>query len=142
MTYVYDDGGRKAAGFRGETRDCVTRAIAIGLQRDYQTVYDGLNALAQLYETRKVKRSASRTGVHRGIYQRYLFSHGATWHATMAIGSGCQAHLRNGEIPMSGRLVVVVSRHLVAVIDGVVHDTHDPSRDGSRCVYGYYTLPR
>jgi hypothetical protein len=24
------------------------------------------------------------------------------------------------------------------VIDGVVHDTHDPRRGGTRCVYGYY----
>ena len=25
-----------------------------------------------------------------------------------------------------------------AVIDGVIRDTHDPGRDGTRCVYGYY----
>jgi hypothetical protein len=24
------------------------------------------------------------------------------------------------------------------VIDGVIHDLYDPSRDGTRCVYGYY----
>jgi len=24
------------------------------------------------------------------------------------------------------------------VIDGVLHDTHDCSRDGTRCVYGYW----
>lgn len=29
MTFVYDDGGRSAAGFKGKTGDCVTRAIAI-----------------------------------------------------------------------------------------------------------------
>jgi hypothetical protein len=29
-------------------------------------------------------------------------------------------------------------QHAVAVIDGVIRDTFDPSRDGSRCVYGYY----
>jgi hypothetical protein len=27
----------------------------------------------------------------------------------------------------------------MAVIDGVIHDTYDPSRDGKRCVYGYFT---
>jgi hypothetical protein len=32
----------------------------------------------------------------------------------------------------------LASRHLVAVIDGVIHDTHDCSRDGTRCVYGYF----
>jgi hypothetical protein len=27
---------------------------------------------------------------------------------------------------------------MCAVIDGVIHDTHNPDRDGNRCVYGYY----
>jgi hypothetical protein len=26
------------------------------------------------------------------------------------------------------------------VIDGVIHDTHDCSRNGTRCVYGYYRV--
>ena len=55
----------------------------------------------------------------------------------MKIGSGCTVHLRADELP-TGRLIVSVSRHVVAVIDGVIHDTHDPSRDGTRCVYGYW----
>jgi hypothetical protein len=41
----------------------------------------------------------------------------------------------------NGRLIARCSRHLVAVIDGVIHDTHDSSRDGTRCVYGYWTAP-
>jgi hypothetical protein len=55
----------------------------------------------------------------------------------MKIGQGCKVHLRKEELP-SGRLIVSVSRHLTAVIDGVIYDNHDCSRDGSRCVYGYY----
>jgi hypothetical protein len=27
------------------------------------------------------------------------------------------------------------------VIDGVIHDTHDPGRDGTRAVYGYWRAP-
>lgn len=46
-------------------------------------------------------------------------------------------HLRDGELP-EGRLIVRVSGHLVAVINSVIHDTHDPSREGTRCVYGYF----
>lgn len=46
-------------------------------------------------------------------------------------------HLRDGELPM-GRLIVSVSRHLVAVIDGVIYDTHNCSRNGTRCVYGFW----
>jgi hypothetical protein len=55
----------------------------------------------------------------------------------MQIGHGCRVHLRADELP-TGRLIVVVSRHLTAVLDGVIHDTFDPSRQGTRCVYGYY----
>jgi hypothetical protein len=57
----------------------------------------------------------------------------------MQIGSGCKVHFRSAELP-PGRLIVKVSRHLVAVIDGVIHDTSDCSRRGTRCVYGYWSL--
>ena len=47
---------------------------------------------------------------------------GWKWTPTMQIGSGCTVHLRADELP-SGGLVVSVSKHLTAVIDGVIHDT-------------------
>jgi hypothetical protein len=56
----------------------------------------------------------------------------------MQIGSGCKVHLRSDELPI-GRLVVGLSRHSAAVIDGVLHDTYDCSRRGTRCVYGYWS---
>jgi len=37
------------------------------------------------------------------------------------------------------RLILSLSKHLAAMVDGVVHDTHDPSRGGTRCVYGYWS---
>jgi hypothetical protein len=55
----------------------------------------------------------------------------------MKVGAGCQVHLRPGELP-DGVLIVKVSKHLTAIVDGVIQDTHDPSRRGNRCVYGYY----
>lgn len=144
MRFVFTDGGRKAAGFTGMTGDCVTRAIAIATERPYIEVYDALNAIAQRHERRgKRKRgiSSARTGVHRTTFQRYLQSLGWTWTPTMQIGSGCRVHLCADELP-AGRLVVCVSKHVVAVIDGVIHDTHDPSRDDRRCVYGYFQSPK
>jgi hypothetical protein len=62
---------------------------------------------------------------------------GFEWVPTMRIGQGCRVHLRADELPM-GSLVVEVSRHSTAVIDGVIHDKYDPSRNGKRCVYGYW----
>ena len=55
----------------------------------------------------------------------------------MKVGTGCQVHLNAKELP-AGRLIVRVSKHLTAVIDGIIQDTHDCSRSGTRCVYGYY----
>ncbi|MFA5132662.1 MAG: hypothetical protein WC444_05070 [Candidatus Paceibacterota bacterium] len=139
MQFVYDDGGRAAAGFKGDAGDCVCRAIAIACQKPYLEVYDALNVCAkdERITKRRPKRSSARTGVNKGIIKKYLAGIGAKWVPTMHIGAGCKVHLRDGEIPM-GRLVVQVSKHLVAVINGVVHDTYNPDRDESRCVYGYW----
>lgn len=138
--WVKDDGGRHAAGYRGMTGDCVTRAIAIATGMRYVDVYDSLNNLAQMHERRgKRKRgiSSAREGVYKGTIRRFMAGLGWTWTPTMHIGSGCKVHLRAEELP-PGRLVVALSKHVCAVIDGVIHDTDDPSRDGTRCVYGYW----
>jgi hypothetical protein len=139
MRFQVDDGGRAAAGFRGQTGDCVCRAIAIATEQPYAEIYAALNGAAQRERPRVGrKRSSARTGVQIPTIRRYLASIGWRWVPTMQVGQGCKVHLRAEELP-SGRLIVSVSRHLVAVIDGVVHDTHDPTRGGTRCVYGYYT---
>ena len=142
MEFVFDDGGRSKAGYKGRTGDCVTRSIAIVTCKPYQEVYDALNDLARSERTgkRKKKKSNSRTGVYKQSYRRYLESLGWRWISTMAIGSGCRVHLRAPQLP-AGRLAVKVSRHLTAVVDGILHDTHDCSRDGQRCVYGYFIRP-
>ena len=142
LQVVYDDGGRSAAGFFGEAGDCVVRAISIATQQNYRVVYDAINTISRQERHVKMgKRSNSRNGVYRCTYNNYLCCLGAIWTPTMGIGTGCKVHLRQGEIPSSGRLVVVLSKHLIAVLDGVIHDKSDPSRNGWRCVYGYYTLP-
>lgn len=62
---------------------------------------------------------------------------GWTWIPTMGVGTGCKVHMAAGELPM-GRIIVKVSKHYSTVIDGVIHDAFDPSRNGTRCVYGYW----
>lgn len=140
MPFTYHDGGRLAAGYTGDAGDCVCRAIAIATGRPYQEVYDELGVICKTERRSKRRRvkSTPRNGVHKATYRRYLEALGWHFTPTMFIGQGCKVHLRRGELPM-GRLIVNTSRHLVAVIDGVIFDTHDPSRDGTRCVYGYWT---
>lgn len=138
--WSYDDGGRAAAGFRGEAGDCVARALAITLKRPYREIYDEINAFVKANERRRKKgASSSRTGVYKPTTRKVMEHFGFRWTPTMQIGQGCTVHLRADELP-AGRIIASVSKHVCAVIDGVVHDTHDPTREGTRCVYGYWVL--
>jgi hypothetical protein len=147
MRFEFNDGGRLASGFKGTAGDCVTRAIAIATGKPYREVYD---AMASGNAKARGKNSA-RQGIPRSVYHPYLIALGFSWVPTMTIGSGCKVHLADGELP-NGRLIVRVSKHLTAVIDGVIFDTFNPQRtvhhysDGimthtsERCVYGYFTM--
>lgn len=138
LRFQHDDGGRAAAGFKGSTGDCAVRAIAIAGSLDYREVYDSLHATSKQIERRP---SSPRNGVARRVIDRLLVDEwGWSWTPTMAIGSGTTVHLRADELP-SGRLVTRVTKHTCAVVDGVIRDTHDPSRGGTRAVYGYWTVP-
>lgn len=143
MQVILTDGGRAEAGFKGYAGDCVARAIAIASQKPYKQIHHRLSLEAgmQRASTRTPRQaSTAEMGIYvqRRWFKNYMDELGFSWTATMGIGTGCRVHLRANELPM-GRLVVAVSRHVTAVIDGVIHDTHDPSRNGNRCVYGYWT---
>lgn len=170
--FIRDDGGRAAAGFKGTAGDCVARAVAIASGQDYAGVYKalaaGMGAQRKTTRTGKQPKSA-RSGIYtkRKWFKDYMAALGFRWVPTMAIGTGCTVHLTADELPM-GRIVVAVSGHYTAMIDGIIHDTYDPRRSkswsfeqdvgqelkpnqgrnpngvwteiGGRCVYGYWTL--
>ena len=143
--FKFNDGGRSNY-FKGKGGDCVTRAIAIATGKDYKEVYDVLaegNA-----KQRKGKREGSKAGKRtalRGIntkrkwFQDYMKNLGFKWVSVMGIGTGCTTHLKSDELP-KGKIICSVSKHYTAVIDGVINDTFDPSRNGTRCVYGYWQI--
>lgn len=143
MTFKYNDGGRSDAGYKGNARDCVVRAISIATDMPYQIVYSDLFEMQKelISKSKRFARSSKdaspRNGVWKEVYRPYLKSLGWVWVPTMKIGTGCTTHLNSDELP-SGRLVVRVSKHLTAMVDGVVNDTWDCSRMGKRCVYGYF----
>lgn len=149
MEFIYNDGGRAAAGYKGATGDCVCRAIAIATGKSYKEVYEEINQQAS--KERKTKRkptkSSARTGVYTATTRKYLASLGWKWVPTMGVGTGCKVHLSADELP-SGTLIVKLSGHITTVINGVIHDTYNPCRSEfnnftkqtreTRCVYGYY----
>jgi hypothetical protein len=144
--FIFNDGGRAAAGYKGDAGDCVCRAICIATGLPYQQVFERLaegNATQRKgkYESKNARARTASNGIvtRRKWFNDYMISLGFKWVPTMKVGQGCNVHLKANELP-SGRLVVNVSKHFVAVIDGIINDTYDCSRDGTRCVYGYYIL--
>ena len=144
MKFVYDDGGRSKYFKATNVGDCVTRAICNATGKDYKEVYDALNRIAK--SSRKSKRergsSNSRNGVHTRIAKKYIENElGWQFVATMGIGTGCQVHLTENELPKKGCYILNLSHHFSCIKDGVLYDTYDCSRDGTRCVYGYWKAP-
>ena len=131
MRVKITDGGREKYFAAPKVSDCVTRAIAIATERDYKEVYD---------EMKRFLGYTPRNGIHHKDTQKVMKHFGGVWVAKMKIGSGCTTHLKDDEIPMEGRIICNLSGHVCAVVNGVIHDTHDPSRRGTRCVYGYWTF--
>lgn len=126
------DGGRAAAGFKGQAGDCVVRAAAIVTGLPYKEVHIA-------YSDWLGYDADNPNGSERDHFnsRRFLISLGFKWIPLMKVGSGCNTHLNSDELP-SGKIIARLSRHVVAVINGIVYDTYDCSRDGKRCVYGYY----
>lgn len=135
MKFVYSDGGRSAYFRASSVGDCVCRAICNATGMDYKRVY---SELSELCKKRGRSAGSPRDGVAKEITRAYMERIGWTWHATMAIGSGCRVHLDSDELP-PGSLVVRVSGHVTCVRDGVLYDTYDCTRGGDRCVYGYWS---
>ncbi len=147
LEFKVNDGGRAAAGYKGQAGDCVVRSIAIATGMPYQKVYDDLyqannefrnTSRTKLARSLKQKHDSPRSGTHRVVLKKYLANLGWQWTPTMFIGQGTKVHLKKEELPM-GTLIVSCSKHLTVVIDGVLHDVFDCSRNGTRCVYGYWT---
>ena len=142
MQLVYSSGGREKYFKQTIVGDCVTRAICNATGKDYLDVYNDLKELAKEERITKIhkKKSSVRNGVYIKTCHKYIEQHlGYKWYPTMQVGKGCQVHLTENELP-NGVLIVQVSNHLTCVKDGVIYDTFDPSREGTRCVYGYWFL--
>ena len=142
-----DDGGRANAGYKGMAGDCVVRSIAIAANLSYKKVYEDLYQANEIFRTTsktklarslKQKNDSPRTGTHTVVLKKYLLQLGWKWTPTMFVGQGCKVHLKKDELP-NGTLIVSCSKHITVLKDGVLHDTYDCSRNGTRCVYGYWT---
>jgi hypothetical protein len=151
--FQFDDGGRAAAGITGVSGDCVVRAIAIATGKPYLEVLNALQgglrhqieierrqALEYGLPRHLKPRAMPHEGLPPNVYAPYLKWLG--WELVLKpVGpDGKPLRLQPRLLP-KGRLIVQVSHHLVAVIDGVLHDTYFSAARGRRPVQGYFHKP-
>lgn len=137
MRYHYNDGGRRDAGFKGQTSDCVTRAIAIATGTPYRQVYRELTELTKSM-TGGLDTSVA-SGCSNEVAHRYLIDLG--WSVVPTPNRYLKDAPRDQRI-----LVKLTERHDVAVINGTVHDSWDSrvskrTKCGSPKMAGYYRAP-
>ena len=155
MEFNYNDGGRSGYFKAKDVGDCVTRAIAIAMEKDYKEVYDELNRMSKAERSKRRRSGSSRDGICKSVWKKYMKSAGWIYVPTCEFGSHAKKlKLVDGALPRKGRFIVQLSRHLTALIDGVINDTYDCSRrqytdwatgmtvtNDERCVYGYWKEP-
>ena len=133
MEYQFNEGGRFASGFRGQAGDCVTRAIAIATDTQYRQIYKALSGLTKVM-TGGLETTA-RNGCSKPVAHQYLT--GLGW--SLVLTPKCYLI----DAPKNQRIIAVLPRHKVAVINGTVHDSWDSrvsrrTKNGSPRLLGYY----
>lgn len=127
MSFVFNDGGRQAAGYKGRAGDCAARALAIALQLDYDQAY---RLVADTNADFGYSKSA-RNGVKKDVFHALLTDLGFKWHPA-PVFDGRKA--KCSDMP-KGTVIARQAHHFVAVIDGVPQDIWDSS---NKMVYGYW----
>ena len=137
--YRYDDGGRAAAGFKGDTGDCVVRAIAILTGVPYADVYrrtatamrhGGYSASGNGY------RHKPRRGLHPRMSARTIQSLVKTSYGLRRVNLGRGPRPTYTEAwLLHGDCLVGTARHISAIVDETLCDTFD-SRIYDARMYG------
>ena len=137
--YAYDDGGRAAAGFRGNTGDCVVRAIAIITRTAYIDAYRrmaasmkraGYTATGNAYRQKRMpgfRPSLSPLKVQELVIASYGLHRLKRPRATRPTYT--EAHA------LHGNCLVRTVKHISPIIDGNLRDIVD-SRTYDGRIYG------
>jgi hypothetical protein len=170
MKWVFDDGGAaEAVGLpkptkpedceqhsklRPEIGHCVVRAITLASQLPYQKVYRDIAILCfcerpikyaklvrmpgkDVWKKGKDHFRPSYSKPNGGIEERtsepYLFH--------LGFRKIEAASRRFDDLTKTGRLIVSIRKHWTCVIDGVLHDTHDCTKQHVKHYYVRETAP-
>ena len=129
MTYEYNDGGRLKAGFKGKTRDCGVRALAIALGRedDYKELYNELAVVNKLHGHKK----SAALGLYKNVFVEVLTKYGFVWCSSPTF-EGRKA--RASDLPPH-TIIARMAGHFACVKNSVIQDSWDSSH---KMVYGYW----
>ena len=127
MNFIFNDGGRKEAGYKGSAGDCAARAMSIALNIPYKTAY---SELAKANKDHGKAKSA-RNGISKDIYSDVLKLHGWFWNPSPKF-IGRKAKCKDMPI---GTVIARQAGHYVTVVNGIPQDTWDSSE---KMVYGFW----
>lgn len=150
LPWVFDDGGRRDAGYRGTAGDCVVRAICIGIGEDYGVLYKQLAQENRDYWSALSARHQAKAPMRAAKYAKQAVAtarHGIpdpVWQALLTERGLERVHLPKGsrltDLPIDRMVIAVLRRHLVAVDHGTIRDTFDSSYGYDRLAFSYWQL--
>lgn len=127
--FVMDDSGRSASKRPKQDNDCTVRALAKACALDYDVAYEKLQAAGRICNRGFDFKKWAKTNK---VYERSF-----TWKALQAVkGQPRMTLAKFAEEYDDGYYIARLSKHVVAVCNGVVYDTFENRPD--RCVYGYW----
>lgn len=110
IDYKFNDGGRRAAGYKSKTGDCVIRAFCILTGADYK----------ESCELFGVKLLGNVRGIKKHTYKRIFVKMGLKKISlTGTRPTFTEAHSRYGNC------LITTRKHITAVIDGALNDIYD-----------------
>jgi hypothetical protein len=126
--FIFDDAGRTQSKRSRQKNDCTVRALAVVTAKPYDGIYDLLAEAG-----RKCSRGFNfvdwlgKTGS--------IFGYRYQWKAFQAVkGQRRMNPYSFLTLHPHGRFILRTAKHVFAVVNGVIRDTHKPLQD--RCVYG------
>lgn len=128
ISYEKDDGGRKDAGFKGTTGDCLTRAIAIITKKSYKEVYDsvcdemkkhGYVASGNARQQKHIKGKRHPKRIQEDVLEKHGFKK-IRKSRGMSNLTYTEAVKNYGE-----NLIVTTTKHFASIENGVLKDLFD-----------------
>ena len=127
INYIYDDGGRANAGYKGDAGDCQVRAISIITGYPYKRVYDTIaktfkkNGYAKTANAERIGKAKVGLNTPRLIQDMIFKDFGFT---KVKLGRGTKPTYTEAEEEF-GSCIVTTTKHFAALKEGSLRDTFD-----------------